>query len=88
MNNNCQTRQKMLRKVQVHGFAMLEAGLYLDGHPKCQRAMHYFTMHRDAYLKAVAEFEAVYGPLTMKDTTDGECWNWVQGPWPWESEAN
>ena len=53
------TRAMLLRHVQMHGFAMIEAGLYLDGHP-----------------------------LTIASQTDCDAWKWVQGPWPWESEAN
>lgn len=87
MNNNCQARQKLLRKIQQHGFAMLEAGLYLDGHPNCTRALQYFDKQRDAYMSYLNEYEEAYGPLTMENNT-GCSWNWIQGPWPWESEAN
>lgn len=85
--NNTMCRQNLMRKIQQHGFAMLEAGLFLDGHPNCAKAMQYFNVQRTAYLKYVEEYEATYGPLTMKGDY-GEVWNWVQGPWPWESEAN
>ena len=87
MNNNCNTRSRLLRKIQQHGFAMLEAGLYLDGHPNCTRALQYFDKHRNEYLKYTSEYEEAFGPLTMKSNT-GSDWNWILGPWPWESEAN
>ncbi len=87
MNNNCNMRQKLLRKVQQHGFAMLEAGLFLDGHPTCTRALQYFEKHRNTYMESVAEYEKAFGPINMKNNTCS-AWNWIQGPWPWESEAN
>ncbi len=80
-------RQRLMRKIQQHGFAMLEAGLYLDGHPSCPKAMQFFNKQREIYLKLVEEYETTFGPLTMKGDY-GNVWNWVQGPWPWESEAN
>ena len=39
-------------------------------------------------MKYAAEYEAAYGPLTIASQTDCGAWKWVQGPWPWESEAN
>ncbi len=87
MNNNCQSRQKLLRKIQQHGFAMHEAGLYLNGHPNCAKALQYFEKQRDAHMRYLKEYEEAYGPLTMKNHT-GCNWNWIQGPWPWEREGN
>lgn len=81
-------RAALLRHVQMHGFAMTEAGLYLDGHPDCRRALEYFRRQCELYQKYATEYEAVYGPLTNMAQTDSETWNWAQGPWPWESEAN
>ncbi len=88
MNNNCSTRSKLLRKVQEHCFALTEANLYLNGHPHCQKALNYFACQKALYDKYVAEYEKMYGPLTALASKDCDNWNWVQGPWPWESEAN
>ena len=87
-NNNCSARIILLRKVQQHYFAMVETGLYLDGHPNCQKALAYFERQKAAYAAYAAENEATYGPLTFKNGVMGETWSWIQGPWPWELEAN
>lgn len=90
-NSNCgndASRSRLMRKVQQHGFAMLEAGLYLDGHPNCRRALEYFARQRELYLKYADEYETKYGALTMTSEANINAWNWAQGPWPWESEAN
>lgn len=63
------TRAMLLRHVQMHGFAMIEAGLYLDGHPDCRRALEYFRRQRELYMKYAAEYEAAYGPLTIASQT-------------------
>ncbi len=87
-NRNNSARAMLLRKVQQHYFAMVETGLYLDGHPNCQKALSYFEKQKAAYEAYVAEFEATYGPLTFKSGVAGDTWSWIQGPWPWEPEAN
>lgn len=88
MHNTNNSRSMLLRKVQQHYFAMVETGLYLDGHPNCRKALEYFERQRAAYEKYMAEYEATYGPLTFKAGAMGDSWSWVQGPWPWECEAN
>jgi len=87
-NTNCSSRTMLLRKVQEHYFAMVEAGLYLDVHPNCHKALEYFERQKAAHGAYVAEYEASYGPLTFKSGVMGDTWSWVQGPWPWELEAN
>lgn len=89
MNNmNCNNRSRLLRKIQQHSFALVEATLFLDGHPNCQRALQYFACQKAAYDKYVAEYEQNYGPLTAHSGANCDTWKWIQGPWPWESEAN
>lgn len=89
MNNmNCQHRAMLLRKVQQHNFAMVDAVLYLDGHPNCRKALEYFSRQKAAYEKYAAEYEEKYGPLTPMSGVGCDSWKWIQGPWPWESEAN
>ncbi len=89
MTNQCYNNRLMLmRKIQQLSFALVEANLYLDCHPNCQRALEYFSKHKAAYDKYVAVYEEKYGPLTAKSGACGDSWQWIQGPWPWECEAN
>ena len=89
MNNSCgcNSASKLMRKIQQHSFAIVEATLYLDCHPNCAKALEYFKRHKIAYNKYIAEYEANYGPLTANVGANCESWNWIQGPWPWEMEA-
>ena len=34
------------------------------------------------------KFEEKYGPLSLYTNRSGESWEWKDGPWPWEKEAN
>lgn len=88
MNNTCKSRAKLLKKIQIHSFALVETKLFLDGHPYCKKALEYFKCQKALHDKYVAEYEATYGPLTAHAVTDCDEWKWVQGPWPWEREAN
>ena len=87
-NTNCSARNKLLRKIQKHSFALVEAHLFLDGHPNCQRALEYFTCQKEMLDRYVAEYEETYGPLTARSGACNDSWKWIQGPWPWEREAN
>ena len=29
-----------------------------------------------------------YGPMTIEHVHDNNRWTWVDGPWPWEPDAN
>lgn len=81
-------REKLLREVQAYGFAMHEAVLYLDGHPRCQKALNYFYQMRAMLDDARSAYEMKYGPLTASSNEDPDCWRWIDNPWPWEMEGN
>jgi len=84
MNN----RSALLKEIQAEDFAVYEAALYLNGHPTCQNALAYYCEHKSIVKALKEEFEALYGPLTIYSNEDSNCWHWVDGPWPWEKEAN
>lgn len=77
-------QQKALQDVRQAGFAMIDAGMFLDSHPTDETALQYFhTMHHK-YDKAVEVYEKHFGPLKMKSAGTGKTWNWIDEPWPWE----
>ena len=84
----CDERTRLLRKLQAEDFAVYEAVLYLDGHPDCRHALAYYNRHREIAARLREEYEKRYGPLTNTAACDGGRWMWVDGPWPWEKEAN
>ncbi len=80
-------RQKMLKRVQMFDFILTELNLYLDTHPTDKNALDYFAQYQ--YLKndAANAYESKFGPLRAEDFMGGEKFNWIRGPWPWESEV-
>ncbi len=79
-------KKQLGRNVQQTRFALIEANLYLDTHPNCQEGLAYFRKQQQLYNKAVAEYEAAYGPLRAFEQTEDSYWNWIDNPWPWETE--
>ena len=77
-------RQMLLRKIQVNGFAMGEALLFLDTHPDDQMALDYFKMRQKQQQNYMMEYTKKYGPLTAETGMYENRWTWVDGPWPWE----
>ena len=79
-------REKMLKKVQIADFELIEANLYLDVYPYCQKALEYFYTAKDRADYLRKEFEEKYGPLTANGN-QGCDWKWIESPWPWECEG-
>ena len=80
--NNC---GNLLYQVQMYGFVLDEARLYLDTHPNNQMALEYYRKYSELYRDAVEEYEKSCGPLTANSltSTDGDAWRWIEGGWPW-----
>ena len=82
---NCRSDLQRLRALD---FAIQETVLYLDAYPESRPALAYYhkLIHEREELKAALEKQC--GPLTMYGNTNHGAWDWVEGPWPWEPDAN
>ncbi|MBQ7491912.1 MAG: spore coat protein CotJB [Clostridia bacterium] len=76
-----------LRAVSETGFVLQELIEYLDTHPADAQALSAYRQARDAYEAAKDYYVANYGPLCAENVPDGEMWDWVAQPWPWETEV-
>ena len=78
-------KAKLLGRVRMYDFALVEVIEYLDGHPDNAAALKYYNEMRTAFDKAAAEYEDAFGPLTARevDTRSGH-WTWIDDPWPWK----
>lgn len=81
-------RDILLKKIRAEDFALYETVLFLDAHPRDEKALAYYASRKEAAEKLRNEFTRKYGPLTVYDVCDKTCWRWIEGPWPWEREAN
>lgn len=88
-NSSCSanelSRQQLMKRVMLAGFACVDASLYLDTHPDDATAISYFKEHNRVYQDAVEEYSKAYGPLTIAHAHHCDAyWNWVNQPWPWQ----
>lgn len=81
-----EAQKKLLDEIRALHFAALETALYLDGYPNDKEALAYFRKMRNESQEKMAAYEATYGPLTFMGARANDSWEWVETPWPWESE--
>lgn len=77
-------RDKLLGRVRMYDFALLDVGLFLDSHPMSKEALEYYRKYSNLSEIARNEYTEKYGPLTKSDVGNASRWTWVDDPWPWE----
>ena len=83
-DRKCREIMEQLRAVD---FALTETVLYLNAYPHCGEAMNFYHKLVEQRRQLVGAYESQCGPLTRYGN-DGDAWEWAEGPWPWEAEAN
>ena len=81
----CRERTKML---QALDFAIVETALYLDAYPENRQALEYYHGLLAQREETMEAYEKNCGPVTMYGNRSRTSWDWVEGPWPWEPDAN
>ena len=85
MPSNCAGLKK---KLQTVDFAIVETALYLDAYPDSQKALEYYhRLVREREMLAEA-YHTRCGPTTAWANKSTAKWDWINGPWPWEFDAN
>lgn len=84
MENMC--KEDLMKLIQSTNFAVLDLGLYLNTHPKCQCALSTYHDYHKALMKAIKIYEERFEPLTIFGVHDENRWNWKDEPWPWQKE--
>lgn len=74
--------------IQMYDFYLYELNLYLDTHPNDTDALALFKKTNEKREAAYKAYVSKYGPITADQFTEGNHFNWVDGPWPWERSAN
>lgn len=79
-------KAEAMKAVQESSFVLTELTEYLDTHPGCAGGLAAYQQANAAYNAAAAAYTAQYGPLTVSDAGSDCSWQWVEAPWPWETE--
>lgn len=89
MSNGMNAYQmEMLRKVDQISFAVQDTLLFLDTHPEDEEALAFFCEYSKMRNDILEEYAKEFGPLIIDNVimSDGDYWNWINQPWPWEGE--
>ena len=79
-------RHSLLCCLMAADFAAHETRLYLDTHRGDREALELFQKYRQLYEDGTKEYQRRYGPLQMTGT-EGDAFDWVDDPWPWDAAA-
>lgn len=88
MNMSANDKAALVHRIQAEDFALYEVALYLDAHPNNKKALRFYHEHKKIAEMLKAAYHESFGPLTIYDNQSTDKWQWVEGPWPWEKEAN
>ena len=87
-NCNCVNNKKELMEIiSQASFALDDIILYLNTHPCDEKALKAYEEYRKIRKVAVMEYTKEYGPINSYDVEEGNYWDWVNSPWPWEGEC-
>lgn len=81
-------KNRLMRKIQMLDFMLIDLSLYLDTHPECANVIEYYNKYRQIRNQVYDEYVSKFGSFVMTNQEPTDRWDWVNNPWPWEKEAN
>lgn len=75
-------------ELRALAFAIQELALYLDTHRDDREALDLYRSYQELYEKGEAAFVKRFGPLNHMQRTDGDQYQWLEDPWPWDYQDN
>lgn len=76
-----------MKKIATYQFAAHDLQLYLDTHPGDAATMEQMQRYEEMAAPLIRQYETQYGALTKRGE-DGNNWDWIKAPWPWECEED
>ena len=80
--------KKLIRELQLLDFSLIDTILYLDAYPCSSEALEHYHKLLTEKKKVEELLEQSGYPITAKNNISTSVWEWTDGPWPWELEAN
>ena len=84
---NNETADVPAAELMAIDFAAHDLSLYLDTHPQDEEA---FAVYQDLLRlseEGTKRYVRMYGPVCKKDLVTAKQYDWLDGPWPWETAA-
>ena len=88
VSDRCLKSEHKLLRLQALNFAVSELGLYLDTHRDDEEAIELFNQYVEQYADALRQYEQMRGATTQMGSALSGKYEWLDGPWPWDYEAN
>ncbi len=81
-------KARLIRQIHSLDFSIKEMELYLDVHPKNQRALKLLADLRQKRKALKDAYEQRFGAhiVTTHDVPAEDRWRWIDSPWPWEAK--
>lgn len=81
--------KKLVERLQIVNFAIIDTVLYLDAYPDSKEALRYYYKLKDER-KMLADTlaQSCNMPMTCFENSAPDKWVWTDAPWPWEIAAN
>ena len=73
-----------MSELQVLHFAIQELALYLDTHRDDREALEQYRAFQQMYEHCLMEYKKKRGPMNHTRISEGEGYDWLDDPWPWE----
>lgn len=88
MVNTKEKSDTPLHELQALAFAIQELALYLDTHRNDREALELYRAYQDLYNKGAEAYVKQFGPLNHTSQTEGDQYQWLKDPWPWDYQGN
>jgi spore coat protein JB len=87
--NHSDQRCRLLEDIYEVSFAIDDILLFLDTHPRNEKALAYYKEMITRRKQYMMEYAKNYGPLTIDDAIESGtgAWKWMEQPFPWEKEG-
>ena len=77
-----------MTELQTLAFAIQELALYLDTHRDDREALELYRSYQQMYEHCLNEYKRAKGPMNHTRMSEGETYDWLDDPWPWEYCGN
>lgn len=81
-------KDSLLKEITQLDFAAVDLGLYLNTHPRDERAVNLYNAIITKADNCRMKYEKFYGPLCSFRSRSRESWTWIENPWPWSEKFN
>ena len=79
-------KEEMMHELTALDFTSVDLALYLDTHPFDQKALQKYNSNVIQANMLRQKYEQAYGPLCSFRSVASYPWNWMDEPWPYQTD--